>query len=110
MSRTLAKALALCLGITTFLVIVPFVLINREREPSEFTRDATWPANCPECGCDQVAKILYGYLWIDDSLERAFKKGIFAPGGCALGATAWKCNRCDHEWPDGRSTSVGCPP
>jgi hypothetical protein len=70
--------------------------------PPRIVRDASWPACCPNCSSPQVAKLLYGYLDLDQPrIERALNDGVIAAGGCGGGGPddpRWKCGRCKYEW------------
>jgi hypothetical protein len=70
--------------------------------PPPIARDASWPARCPRCGSLRVAKILYGYLDLDQQrIARALDDGVVAVGGCIGGGpgdSKWKCTACSYEW------------
>jgi hypothetical protein len=102
--------------VSSLVVIVALSAIGasflRSCTPPEITRDASWPARCPNCGSPRVAKLLYGYLADDiPQVERALKNGIIASGGCGGGGPGdpkWKCGSCSFEW-GGAPTSVSPP-
>jgi hypothetical protein len=55
---------------------------------------------CPACGEIHPAKILYGYMFLNDGLKEAIDRGEIALGGCTIGPDdpAWRCNQCGHQW------------
>ena len=55
---------------------------------------------CPECGSNNVAKILYGYIAFDSELEKDLEAGKIALGGCCVSGIdpKWECNKCGHRW------------
>ncbi len=58
------------------------------------------PAECPECGSERVARILYGLPDLSEELERQLDGGEVVLGGCMVSGDdpSWRCVECRHEW------------
>ena len=58
------------------------------------------PSNCPKCGSESVAEILYGLIIPDDELNEELNSGKTVLGGCCIDedSPAWYCNKCKYEW------------
>ena len=55
---------------------------------------------CPECGSDNVAKILRGYPIMSDELRKGLDDGRVVLGGCCIssGMPEYRCNACGAEF------------
>ena len=55
---------------------------------------------CPSCGSTDVAEYLYGFVALDDELERQLAEGKIILGGCEISPDAPEhyCNVCGMEW------------
>jgi len=55
---------------------------------------------CPKCHSKNVAKIVYGYIRIDDDVEKLLKSGKIVLGGCVITGNdpKWQCNDCPEMW------------
>lgn len=55
---------------------------------------------CPKCHSKNVAKIEYGYIRIDDDVEKLLKSGKIVLGGCVITGNdpKWQCNDCQQMW------------
>ncbi|MBC8328777.1 MAG: hypothetical protein ISR76_11065 [Planctomycetes bacterium] len=57
------------------------------------------PTGCPDCGSGQVARILYGTIFDEISLERELAAGRAVLGGSWVKhAPKWECQGCNHRW------------
>ena len=57
------------------------------------------PDNCPECGSERIAKILYGMPAFSDELKKQIYEGQIVLGGCCITEDdpVWRCVDCDTE-------------
>lgn len=53
---------------------------------------------CPKCGSENIAEILYGLPAFDDKLERDLADGKVVLGGCEDDTKRWHCNSCKNEF------------
>lgn len=55
---------------------------------------------CPECGSDNIAGILWGMPAFDEELERDIEEGRIVLGGCCISEADpdWHCNDCGCEF------------
>ena len=55
---------------------------------------------CPKCRGRNVAKILYGYVKIDDELQGELDEGRTVLGGCCVcgDEPAQMCHDCGEHW------------
>lgn len=55
---------------------------------------------CPNCGSEDVARIMYGLPLYDEALKNALEKGEICLGGCCIDpdSPAYHCNKCDEEF------------
>ena len=55
---------------------------------------------CPECGSDNVAKILWGMPAMNDEFEEDLAAGRVVLGGCCIssGMPEYRCNACGAEF------------
>ncbi len=55
---------------------------------------------CPECGGRKIARIMYGYMPIDEKLQEKLDSGKIVLGGCCVGPDdpGWECGECGHGW------------
>jgi len=55
------------------------------------------PDNCPKCGSDKIATILYGMPAFSDSLRKDLNDNKIILGGCCItnDDPTWKCTSCD---------------
>ena len=58
------------------------------------------PADCPKCGSQRVAGILYGLPDFSEKLERELDAGEVVLGGCVItdDDPSWHCVECGHRW------------
>jgi len=65
-------------------------------------RDRDKPAECPACGADRVARVVYGLPLFTTELERDLEEGRVVLGGCAVfdDSPQWECLGCRHKWGD----------
>lgn len=70
------------------------------------------PIQCPTCGGDDVAKILYGFIIPDAELNEALKRGEVVLGGCCVTDhdPQWHCNACGAEFRSGFPDARGPKP
>ncbi len=56
--------------------------------------------NCPKCGSNDAANILYGLPDFTDELKREIDAKRVVLGGCTVFGEdpQWHCNKCHHEW------------
>jgi hypothetical protein len=56
--------------------------------------------NCPKCDSVSVCEIIYGYINIDDEIEKQVKEKKIRLGGCVIGnyTPQYNCNKCNYEW------------
>jgi len=54
------------------------------------------PRECPRCGSDRIAVILYGLPDFSEGLKRDLDAGHIVLGGCCVTGSdpAWQCTRC----------------
>jgi hypothetical protein len=55
-------------------------------------------SNCPECGSENVAEIIFGYP--GEELIGQSERGEIVLGGCCVTEDdpEWHCNDCDISW------------
>ncbi len=53
---------------------------------------------CPDCGSDDLARIVYGYMEINDKIERDIARKKITLGGCCVGPYDWQCNNCGNSF------------
>lgn len=55
---------------------------------------------CPKCGNNNIAKILYGLPAFDEKMERDLQDGHIVLGGCEEDESNhhWHCNACKTEF------------
>lgn len=55
---------------------------------------------CPKCKGRNVAKMLYGYVKIDEGLQRELEEGRTVLGGCVVcgNEPAQMCHDCGADW------------
>ena len=55
---------------------------------------------CPRCGSGDTARILYGYMQVDERLERDLDARRVTLGGCCVSDDDpdMSCNSCDAIW------------
>ncbi len=60
--------------------------------------------NCPNCNSSSIAKILWGYPGILDSLKEELDKKEIVLGGCVVTDhdPKWECNECITRWGEKR--------
>jgi hypothetical protein len=58
------------------------------------------PAQCPRCGSEKVASILYGLPIFDEELKRRLNAQEVILGGCIISGNdpLWHCVECYHRW------------
>jgi hypothetical protein len=58
------------------------------------------PANCSQCGSEQVAEILYGFLHLSEAIQAGLDSGRICLGGSWSWEKSpqWRCLSCQHEW------------
>ncbi len=58
------------------------------------------PQTCPSCGGQSIATIIYGYVAVDEDLERDLEAGKFTLGGCCItdNDPSWECNACGTKF------------
>ncbi len=63
-------------------------------------REAPKPPPCPSCGGQSIATIIYGYVILDDDLNRALKSGRYSLGGCCVtnNDPTWECSGCGTKF------------
>ena len=61
--------------------------------------DPAHPTNCPSCGSERVARIVYGFVDFLP-LEGELALGGAVLGGCDVSETShqWHCGSCGKEW------------
>ena len=57
------------------------------------------PRNCPKCGSEKIATILYGLPNLTPETQKAFDDGRLVSGGCEISGDdpAWQCTECGAE-------------
>jgi len=60
---------------------------------------ANKPSQCPKCGSERVARILYGEPIGSESLMADLKAGRIVLGGCCITGDdpIWQCLSCETE-------------
>jgi hypothetical protein len=55
---------------------------------------------CPECGSNSVARLVYGYIIMDEEFLKTLDSGKVAMGGCTIEEDMpyLRCNDCWHSW------------
>jgi hypothetical protein len=60
------------------------------------------PAKCPGCGCQRIAKIMYGYALMSPQLKGDLRARRVCLGGCIVSSDdsdpQWCCLACGHRW------------
>jgi len=58
------------------------------------------PRQCPECGSEKIAEIIYGLVASDLEIEKQVKMGRIVLAGCDVPRKPmrWKCLNCKAEW------------
>jgi len=54
------------------------------------------PRECPRCGSDRIARVLYGLPDFSEELKRDLDAGRVVLGGCCVTGRdpAWQCAKC----------------
>ncbi len=55
---------------------------------------------CPNCGTEDVARIIYGKPALTRQIMEGLKSGKIVSGGCMVqtGAPQWRCNHCNSDF------------
>lgn len=57
------------------------------------------PNKCPRCGAKTVARILWGFPYLTEALEKDMEAGRVVLGGCCVSDDdpTWSCTTCGAE-------------
>ncbi len=63
----------------------------------------TRPAQCPECGSQKIAEILYGFIYETEELKKQHDAGEIVYGGCLIRDPkhlnpVWRCTACETDF------------
>ena len=53
---------------------------------------------CPNCFSDDIARIVYGYVRLSDSLKVELKRHREVLGGCCVRPEQFYCYKCRYKW------------
>lgn len=72
---------------------------------------STKPRRCPNCGHSPLASILYGYIGIDDGVDKKVEEGRIVFGGCCVSDDdpKWECTNCGQRIYKKRSEGIQPP-
>ena len=82
--------------------------MGTDKESSTRIDRAEKPEKCPQCGHAPLADILYGYVLMNEDLEKEVEQGRIVLGGCVItdDDPRWVCTECgqkihriDDSWP-----------
>ena len=91
------------LGHTAYVMRPPLVAALRRlnwKSSSKPGRDGSNRLRCPQCGSFRIAAILWGYLDVDQRLQKLLAAGKVVLGGCLVSGDdpEHHCNACGFEW------------
>ena len=72
-------------------------MTNKTATIIPFPREKVRRHDCPDCGSDHVAQIVYG-MPLDGSVKGAQHGSYLYSGSFQVESCKWHCNVCDREW------------